>query len=141
MEPDAQTAQVLRPGLRRAARRDLPLLLAAHNIAVLEPAEAPEGSLLLEATLVRSDVTYRRAADRPARRGLRGVVVLDLAVAPPGAMPTWSRSFVGDTVVRKGPAAGDAHYERAFGVAWCQVLRQAAAAMDSAEFRQAVEGA
>lgn len=140
MEVDDETAQVLRPGLRHAVRRDLPVLLGRRGITPIDPADAPDGAPVLQATLVRSDVVFRSQGRRKSRQGLRGVVVLDLQVGPAGLPPTWSRSFVGDTIVRAGPSAGDSHYERAFGVAWCQVLRDAAAAMDSAEFRDAVLG-
>lgn len=139
-EVDDQTAQVLKPGLRRAAARDLPVLLARRNIVVVDSAGAPEGSTMLQATLVRSDVTYHGGRRDKRRRGLRGVVVLDLEVGPPGSAPSWSRTFTGDTLIGKGPSSGDYHYEQAFGVAWCGALRQAAAAMDSADFRRAVEG-
>ncbi len=139
-EVDDQTAQVLKPGLRRAARRDLPVLLAQHNVVALDAAEAPEGAPVLQVTLVRSDVTYHAGRRDKRRRGLRGVVVLDLEVGLPGSAPGWSRTFTGDTLIGKGPSSGDFHYEQAFGVAWCGALRQAAVAMDSADFRRAVEG-
>ncbi|MBL8979834.1 MAG: hypothetical protein JNM53_15565 [Gemmatimonadetes bacterium] len=139
-EIDDQTAQVLKPGLRRAAARDLPVLLARRNIVVVDSAGAPEGSTLLQATLIRSDVTYHAGRRDKRRRGLRGVVVLDLEVGSPGSAPSWSRTFTGDTLIGKGQSSGDFHYEQAFGVAWCGALRQAAAAMDSADFRRAVEG-
>ncbi len=139
-EIDDQTAQVLKPGLRRAAARDLPVLLARRNIVVVDSAAAPEGSNMLQATLIRSDVTYHAGRRDKRRRGLRGVVVLDLEVGAPGVAPSWSRTFTGDTLIGKGQSSGDFHYEQAFGVAWCGALRQAAAAMDSADFRRAVEG-
>lgn len=135
-----QTAQVLKPGLRSAAHRDLPVLLARRGIALIDAREAPEGSIVLQATLVRSEVAFREADSLQKQGGLRGVIVLDMELGTSGGTPVWSRSFVGDTVVRKGPSALDLHYERAFSVAWCQALRQAAAAMDSEEFLSAISG-
>lgn len=131
---------MLKPGLRRAASRDLPVLLAQHNVVALDAAEAPEGAPVLQVTLVQSDVTYHAGRRDKRRRGLRGVVVLDLEVGLSGSAPGWSRTFTGDTLIGKGPSSSDSRYEQAFGVAWCDALRQAAAAMDSADFRRAVEG-
>lgn len=139
-EIDDQTAQVLKPGLRRAAARDLPVLLARRNIVVVDSTGAPEGSTLLQATLIRSEVTHHAGRRDKRRRGLRGVVVLDLEVGSPRSAPSWSRTFTGDTLIGKGQSSGDFHDEQVFGVAWCGALRQAAAAMDSADFRRAVEG-
>jgi hypothetical protein len=84
--------------------------------------------------LVRNEIALdvRGLYDR-----VKSIVVVDLAVGPPGEDPAWSRTFAGDTAFSAVLSSGRSDYERAFGAAWCQVLRHARLAMDSTEFRQA----
>jgi hypothetical protein len=137
-DPD-EYGKVLRPGLSRLARRDLPKMLAARG--VIADSALPEGtSASLEVWLSRNAVSVR---DRGLfnNEEVRGIVVMDLAVVDSGSRQLWFRTLIGEGKVRaENLAAETDDYGRAFSRAWCDLIRTAGPVLDSAGFFRAVAG-